>query len=567
MSNPSRSLISLSVVIAGLSVVSSAAAEAEDYLQQLPSDSVVTLRVATLERMDDQLAALAEQFGVVYPPLGQVVTSLAGIDAGGDAIAGLMWRQETLVPFALLPVTDYSTFVRAADGDSDADTTLVTLAGEDLVASRRGRWVLLTNLVDGDEPAPLGNLPAKQQSRLAALAADSDYELLVLRGGFDQVLASNSNRRVPSRELAQLRRKVQNGQVQYRDPEYWKAVYRLYRVAFHHLAAKCDGFSLGVSVNEEREVTLKAALLARDETPRVRIGEVGSEAKILNVGGQPTIVSVGGPWGSKWTQLSLDLYVYSFAAGSDAVGIEQFSQPAMARYLKLCKTASDLVEYQSLVIISPTGDRPIMSNSAVLLHTTNAKTFQDSFDRLIDVWNAAVKQSRREAEFVYDKDADDLKGLPPSVTGTRYSVDLSNAFRMQNVPDVRTMFDKMYGRNGKLVTDVLAIDNRRVLVSDLPDDLRNELVKGLLDDSLEPAAAEESGRGEWQVELHPAPLQEWLNRSKLISHGGNIIGWEPKEFASDEKVAIRIQAEPAKLEVSTTLSAELVEALGDLIRD
>lgn len=543
------------------------AAEPDEFLQHLPDGSLVAVRVAKLDAMDEQLSPLAERFGLAYPPLGQLVTALEGVDSRGDAVIGLMWRDDAYAPFALVPVLDFSAFVRAADGDGDSQSTLVTLAGEDLVATRRDRWALLTNLSGSEEPRPLGNLTAGELARVRKLLRSEDYSVVVLPEGIDRIPAT-STRRVSSRQRAQYRRRIHNGPFALGDPTFWLNALEVYRESLTHFSRACDGLALGATLGDNDQIALRIAVLAREQNseaavPTQTASHSGPE-NLPALAGQPAIFAAAGTWKSNWTELMLDLYLYSFAGGSDGFGIRVFSKSALQEYVESTRAASELVQQVSTVMVAPTGDLPVMSNTGIILHTSDAQEYLREVDRLVEAWNQAVQKSKGDADYVYEKVPEGIAGLAPGIKGQRYQVDLTTAFRMENVPDVRTMFDKMYGRNGKAVMDVVAIDGQRVLVSDLPDDLRNQLQQELLKESASDQQ-DSTVRGDWKLVVQPDVFQDWANQRKLISHGGEIVGWEPKPLASQTPVEIEVRLEPTLLEAKATLAGDLVQAVGELV--
>jgi len=544
--------------------------KAADYLQHLPDGSLIVARAAKLDAMDEQLFPLAERFGLNYPPLGQLVTALDGVESDGDVVVGLMWRDDGYSPFALVPVFDFSTFVRAADGDGDSRSTLITLAGEDLVATQRGRWALLTNLSGSEEPKPLGNVAPGVVERLKQLVRADDYSALVLPAGLDRIPATAVGR-VSSRQRAQYRRRVHNGPFTLGDPTFWLNALEVYRESLTHFSKECDAIAVGATFGNERAVTLRIAVLSREASYQTtepgQPANLRGPAKLPAIAGQPTIFTAAGAWKSRWSELLLDLYLYSFAGGSDAVGIHQFSKSALQKYVESTRAASELVNHVAAVVVAPAGDLPIMSHTGIVLDTSNADAYLEAVDKLVDAWNQVVKKSKGEADYVYEKEATGVVALAPNAKGQRYSIDLTTAFRMENVPDVRTLFTKMYGRNGKSVMDVVAIDDHRVLISDLPDELRNQLQQELSAtraDTLN-STAETEAAVDWRMLVQPAVLQDWSNKSKLITHGGDIVGWKPMQLASQTPVEVSVKLSPEVLEASATVAGELVEAIGELV--
>ena len=109
-------------------------------LEWVPRETLVLARASRLDAFDSDIQPLASNFGLPLPAFGQLVTQIEGIDPAGEVIIGITeYDTGVYLPFVLLPVSDYRAFVRAGDGDPGIEVTLLTLAGEELLAAKRGQ--------------------------------------------------------------------------------------------------------------------------------------------------------------------------------------------------------------------------------------------------------------------------------------------------------------------------------------------------------------------------------------------------------------------------------------------
>jgi len=102
-----------------------------------------------------------------------------------------------------------------------------------------------------------------------------------------------------------------------------------------------------------------------------------------------------------------------------------------------------------------------------------------------------------------------------------------------------------------------------VLVSDLPDAQRDRLAEQLAGGM----ATDASATADWQLELDPAALQDWLNKSRQISYGDNVVGWHPRPLECSGTVRLKVTTHRGStLTARAEVPGDVVRALGLLLR-
>ncbi len=524
-------------------------------LAHIPSETLVAARVARLDKLDAALQPLATNFGLTYPPIGQMATQLDGIDATGEAVVGIAeYESEVYLPFVLLPVSDYRAVVRAGDGDAGIEVTPLTLAGEELLASQRGEWALVTNVVE--QFAALGQVDGPTAQQFANHLGDELLTVVVTEAGLDALKAIATAPGESPRQLANRRRMLSIRPMNWRSLDQWRQRVSLQPDMVERLHSRCSGIVLAVDTDEQLQADLRAVFIPRGEVAEATARRATGPLELPD---QRTVATAACAWNSPWVEWLLQMYLGSFSVGSDEVGVQYFRAGDFERFRGSIAAAGELIDSVQFLMIAPPSDKPTMSNSALLATVADADKFVAGLDEAVTNWNRMIETARRSIDFLYE-----IKPLEVGeLAGKRYAIDLPTAFRQDNVPEVREVLDRMYGRNGVWAMDVLPVDDTHVLVSDLPDELRDQLLEQVR--SGQPASqVAEVG---WTVTLHPAVLQDWLNNVRLQSFGENVIGWKPKSLDSTGKVQIRLTTHAPVLTVESQIPSDVMKAVGELVRE
>lgn len=530
----------------------SAAEESLGVLTQLPRETLAAVRLSRIDAVDSTLLPLAESFGAQLPALGALVLEINGVDPAGDVVLGLARvGKDANVPFVLLPISNYKQFVRAGDGDAGIPFTPITLGGEELLASQRGRWVLVTNAID--EFDKLGQLDTGIVQQIIELCDDVLLTAFITPAGMTALESIAQSRLESPHRVASRRAKLASRKFDWTNISDWDELLSLHQAMAARFCSECTLLALNVSVSPQQTIRLDIRAKAANSEQNSH----GSFAlPILALNQQSPVFTAGGGLQSSWAKLAIQLSLDNISSGSEAMGVRYFSTSLFAKFRESAVAACDKVTGVQTLMIAPHQDEPSLSNSAMLLHVGDSAVFLELFDACMIDWNTAVERSSRQEDFVFE--VNPLRA--GELSGMRYSIDLPSAIRDPNVPEVRDVMALMYGRNGVWAVDVLPIGKNRVLISDLPDKLRDQLV-----DEIGDAKAQDESSGGWTVRLSPATLQDWRNHVKRQSYGTGIVGWKPKSLSNDSDVVVEIKTTQQQLHITTEIPGELVRAIGKLI--
>jgi hypothetical protein len=527
----------------------------ESFADQLPRNTLVAARVSHLDRFDPLIQPLAESFGVAVPPIGTLAASLEGVDARGDVIVGIVGLGSgNFAPFVLLPVDDYRAFVRAGDGDAGVDFTPITLAGEELLSQERGRWALVINPVDDTTPFEVDSETRVKATRSAL--GDSLITVLATSRGMAELKRLAASRNESPYHVANRRRMLASRPINWKSPQELEERLSLFAPLIARTCENAKHAELSINVTDDQSLEFEARLVPK-QTKQIAATE--SSLPPVTLPEQRSMLEVEGPAGSRWTDLLVDLHIDSYSAGSDEVDVIYFSPPELEKWRAGIARARDMVIGARGLVIAPAEGEPTVSNGALVLHVNSSAEFVSAFDAVMADWNSLVNSAtRRNADFIYE-----TKPLSVgSLVGKRYTVDLPTAFRQDNIPEVREVMAKMYGRNGVRALDVLPIDERHVLISDLPDALRDQVIANMSSGKSEPLP---NTKG-WTIKIEPATMQDWLNDMKLHTYGEDVVGWKPQPLNAEGSVTIEVTTHEPELIVRTKVSGDVVRAVGKLSR-
>ncbi len=522
---------------------------------QLPRETLVAARVARLEALDDTLKPLAANFGIAFPPLGTLASQVDGVDPAGEAVVGVAaYREGEYLPFVLLPVSDYRALVRAGDGDAGIEVTPLTLSGEELLACQRGKWAMVTNVVD--EFALLGRLDAEQVEQVASHVGNELLTVLLTDAGLEEIKAMAERSGVSARQVASRRRVLASRPWNWRNLQEWRERLVLHQDMVQRLHSHCASLLLAIDTNDQLRTRIEAILIPREE---VAAREASGGRVPLQLANERTVATAACDWDSPWVEWLVQMHLSSFSNGSDEIGVDYFRGGEFEKFRQTVAVASDQIESLRFLMIAPGNSEPTMSNSALLVTVSDSSEFLVAVNETMVTWNRMIQTARRSIDFVYE-----IKPLTVDQrVGKRYSIDLPTAFRQDNVPEVREVLADMYGRNGVWAMDVLPLDETHVLVSDLPDKLRDQLMKQW---EATAATAAEEPHGGWAIQLHPDVLQDWLNDVRRHNFGENVVGWKPKPLNSTGDIVIGLTTHEKILTIKTEIAGDVVQAFGELVR-
>lgn len=358
-------------------------------------------------------------------------------------------------------------------------------------------------------------------------------------------------------ELERLRRTFRLQKIRWNQPGDWQELLLAYGPLFQALAEHSDGLLLRGQVAENAGLELSGALLARPDAATAASKLPTTAVSPLRLTGRPAFLSINGSTGTIWTKVGIELFLGHLASRGTDLGIAEFPATQWEDFRQSVHALMENVGAASLLAVAPRNEEPQLANQAILLEVADTEAFLTSVQELTTDWNRLVENTKRNVELVFDAEPLEFAGLK----GRRFAVDLPSAFGVAQIPEVRTVLTKLFGNTGKMQIDVLPLDSKRVLLSQFPPETTTELIG-----QLGPSANDTPARSQWIVEFNPQVFQDWQNSTFRASLDGNIIGWTPRRFGSDQTVHVTVEPRPEVVRLQTTLTADLLKAWVDFVR-
>lgn len=550
-----RSLAGLCALLIAVCLTKSGHADqlepARQCLAALPDKvlGVVVLHDATAT--EQAFKAAATRLGTPPLPIGTFVSNLVGAEAKGDLVVGLAESTAgSPALFLMIPVADFDEFVTGLEGVAGEESE-IQLAGQRLLAVRRGNWALLTS-VSGAIAKQTFN-PPENLVEAAGPLFDPDE-----RGAISVIVPGDALRRASTligesgktpEELERLRRSFSLRDIRWNQPGDWAELLLVYGPLVESLAQHTDGVLIQGRGAENADVALSGTLLAKAGETQEPGTTSATKAAVLELPARQAFLTAVGPTATSWTPVGIELFLGHLASRTHELGVAQFPADEWEGFRESVHALVRKTTSASLIAVAPGKEEPQLANQAVLLEVEDAEQFLSSVQELTTDWNRLLENADREVELVFDAKPLELAGR----NGTRFVVDLPTAFQASHIPEVRTVLTRLFGNTGEMRIDVLPLDGNRVLVSQFPPETTSELIGAIGEQK--PAEPKDQ---QWILEFVPQVYQDWQNTTFLASFEGNIVGWKPRRFESDEKVRLTIEPTPEALRVRSQLSAELL---------
>lgn len=555
-----RSLAGLCALLMVLCLAESGHADqlesARQCLAALPENVLGVVVLHDVAATEQAFKAAAGKLETPPLPIGAFVDNLLGADVSGNLVVGLAESTEgTPALFLMIPVDDFDEFVTGLEGVAGEESE-IQLAGQRLLAVRRGDWALLTS-VSGTIAEETFTPPE------TLVEAAGPHFAPDQRGGISVIVPGDALRRAATligesaktaEELERLRRSFRLREIRWNQPGDWVDLLLAYGPLVEALAEHTEGVLIQGRGQENADLALRGTLLARASETQQLAEIPAAQVVTLELPGRQAFLVAAGPATTRWRPVGVELFLGHLASRTHELGIAEFPPEEWDGFRQSVHGLMGEVSSASLLAVAPGAEEPQLSNQAVLLEVSDAAEFLVSVQELTTDWNRLLENADREVELVFDAEPLKLAGLE----GTRFAVDLPSAFHAAQIPEVRTVLTRLFGNNGEMRIDVLPLDAKRVLVSQFPPETTADLVSAI--GKLNRSRSE--GR-EWTIEFTPQVFQDWQNVVFRASLEGNIVGWKPRRFESDEKVRLTIEPAPGTLQVRSQLSAELLRAWVD----
>ncbi|MEM8864893.1 MAG: hypothetical protein AAGF31_05035 [Planctomycetota bacterium] len=543
------------IALATLLSIGSASLAAEAWRPLVPEDWLAVAATPDWQATEAKLTKLLAKFSYNYAGASAALLQLAGVDqlgvADGEVVVGVAGspngQAAGLVPFALLPVDDFTTLVESLGGEVTGDVGVATLLGFDVCLAPGGGWALAM---------PLEQLELAQtiveRSRHPPRDADipaADLTVELSPAGLDFAIARadavdwRSRKRILNRGLnwppsltlidAAI---AQNGPLLAR----WRE--------------RFDGLKVGFTIGDEDRLVAEVVGPLREPIASLPTGA----AKGVDLPAPSPMARLTGRGDGPTSDLLVDLYLAYARGRPDEVDSPGYPLEPYQHFVAATRAAMQHVKHFSLIArTQPTDQSPLLANQAILLKLDDRSAFEAAAAEAILRWNAVVAGADAQMQIAFDTKRYEHRGRPL----LEFSVDMIDAINVGVSPEIRTLMQRLFGEDSRYAWRLLPIGESHALFADLPLEDAIELCDQL--EGVDAAVAEEQAPtiDRWQAEVYLDRFLAWQSQVLEVTQGRVLGGRRSRTMASSPPLQIDATADASQLKVQATLQPQTLQAM------
>ncbi len=511
----------------------------------LPNDWIAVAVVANPSQNLADHAELIEPFDLGLREQAQQVVAaidgLDGIDAAGNFAVGLCQTNDKQIQsFILLPTPAPDELIESLEGDPKLKRPSLNFGGEPLVAMRRDGWLALGSEAVADQFAKQNTSPLpKMGDTLTCAIEPSAWERLAITAA--------AMREADRRWYERARRVLAPGGKLPRNMNGLTDLLLAAKPMVDHLAETSTAVSVALDAKGQKprltvELTLRGQTAPLvDEASAVAPPGLESEAE--------TIAETQLALPSTWLRWGLKNSLIAQQVWSEEAIMQMDRSKFYGDYITACDAVAAQIGALTYVIKLHVGEHPPMANQVAIIDCDETTTLTTNIEKAVEIWNAMVTKEMSRSRLTFEKSEVEIDG----VAAIRYSVDLQAAFLAADVPDVKVLMTKMFGNDGWLSYTLVPIDNRRLLVSMLPD---VETVKILR--KAKKSAIDLAQGSMLAVEFSPQNYRRWQAQQYAIEFADAKFGPTVTPIKSEDRLTITATGDARRLTLTATASRELL---------
>ncbi|RIK81447.1 MAG: hypothetical protein DCC67_08240 [Planctomycetota bacterium] len=451
-----------------------AVAVAEPILNHLPHDAIGFVAVRNLASTNRKIEQVERVFQHLAPqplpaplPTLKAATGLGpGLNEEGDALLAILpgsdGARSEPIPLLLIAVADYAAFADTISADASGEICRVTIAGQEVLAAKRGGYAALMNVDNRDRFESLLAAEAAPLRELASLdewLARVDAAAVVTPAGVDMLAAMA--REDLAREKAEMEEQLRGAQFENMLEQAQQGL-AIYDKVLGFLGKKVEGAAIGLAIDDRNNVKLLTQLVLADES-----GTAGSVASGVSEGpfaGLPDelfVAAAGGPVSAGFSEAMAKLSRGMLETYPSVYGFESLTDDQWSTLEESWRDSMSGLRHFSLIMLPGTEEEPLYSNVYGVLKVDNSAEFLKRYARAMEVWNGLVKKSTAELKLEYKIEQVEVAGK----AGVLTSADVGEAAYDENVPGVQRLMEAMFGEDGVMRTYAVAADETTVVLA------------------------------------------------------------------------------------------------------
>jgi hypothetical protein len=566
-----------------LAALASGAAHAESVLEYLPAETLGFAVVRNIEGANGKIEGVLKIFAdlsdapVPAPwPFIKGATGLgAGVNESGDALVAILGGggSAEIKPLILLAVDDYSQFAGSIGGDASGEICRVTIAGEEVLAARRGGYAMLMNVEHRPTMETLLSAEPKAATYLAPVAdwmGANDVTAMLTPTGVDVLTAMGQSALAAQR--AAFEKQLSGPQFAPMLKQLQQNL-KMYESLLGFFGAEVDSAAVALSIDAGTNVRISKRVVFDNQGQLAGLGDLEplDRSPLTGFAAEPFVFAAGGPVPRKWGEFMSSWARRVSEEFSAASGFEKFTDEEWKKVEETWRATMTGVRSTGMVMLAGGPDDPLVSNIFGVTKVDDAERYLKARREAIELWNGLLKKSTSDIKMKYDLDEVEIAGKQ----GLLMTVDIAASADDPNVPMFGAIVKNAFGEDGKFRTYLVAADGETV-VSGLASKEKMEQAVGrvlagnaALVESAEvktTASLLDAG-APWRAFVSPQGCVQWASRlmKQIISQFGGGVPEIP-EYPKSPPVGISVNLASGQLHAEMVWPAETLKQLAKYIK-
>jgi len=453
-----------------------AAGRAESILDHLPPDAKGFALVRNVEAANAKIEKFLKIFEELTDsplpapwPFIKAATGLGeGLNEQGDALIALLSGPDggdEPRPMLLVAVADYAKFAASISGDPSGEICRVTIAGEEVLAARRGSYAMLMNV---EHRPVMESILASDPTAAASLApladwmATTDLSLVLTPMGVD--VLTKLGQSTLAEQRAQLRDQTTDPALAAMLKQYQQGL-EMYELVLGFLGAEVNVAAVGLSIDEATNVRVSKRMVLEQDGQMARWGDAPapSQPPLAGFPAEPFVFGGGGPTPSTWGEAMASFARKMTERFAKESGFEKFDDDQWKKVEESWKSVMQGIHSTSFVMLPGEKADPLVSNVFYVVKVDDAEHYLQASRESYELWNSLLESSTSDLGAMMKYEFQDVEVAGKK--GLLMTSDMSKVADDAQLPMFGAAMNSIFGEDGKFRIYLIAADKTTIVTA------------------------------------------------------------------------------------------------------
>ncbi|MBI2479770.1 MAG: hypothetical protein HYV60_14390 [Planctomycetia bacterium] len=543
---------------------------AEEVVQQIPSNALAYVVVKNLQNISGEVDQTAQRMQLPAPNLLALAKTRLGSAQGvvetGD-LALVLLSQEVGNPFPVIFVrtNDYDALLTALNPqDHDAAIRQVTVAGRSAIVAKKGNYAVFAL------PAYRAGLQRVVEST-ESVKFDEQTQAYLQQADAYAVATETGVKTLAQLAIVGLQQVKQQFAQAGPQGETVVAAFGMYEELFKWAAEEVEQVVVTLQINDGGAVSLAKRVDFRNPVELTVTGSATSATKRLaRLPKRSYVIAMAGEFGDskameKWMKMSINMM-------RAMPGSQQLTDEQTEQLLAASRKSMEGMRGMSFTFGVPEVGGSIYSHMGAVMEVQDANTFISTYSQAMQQMRQIFAANERMPYQILSVERTQVAGVP----GMKVVMQISSAAFGAGGEQFKAMFDKMYGKDGKIEVYVAPVDDKHVALVYVAESNLQEILQaakspgeGLAsDEGIQATAKLLSEQAQFVGYVGPEGMLEfvqWMMQAVAPAEQQAQLPQLPP-FPSSPPLGFSFQYDGEALEAEIVAPAEFLSALGKYVQ-